>query len=51
MVSTDEVRRRIEAGVSGAYAEVVDTTGAGDHFEVRVTAPPSPASASSSSIA
>jgi stress-induced morphogen len=39
MVSTDEVRRRIEAGVSGAYAEVVDTTGAGDHFEVRVTAP------------
>jgi stress-induced morphogen len=39
MVSTEEVRRRIEAGVVGARAEVVDTTGAGDHFEVRVTAP------------
>ena len=38
MVSTEEVRRRIEAGVMGARAEVVDTTGAGDHFEVRVTA-------------
>ena len=39
MVSTEEVRRRIETGVAGAQAEVVDTTGAGDHFEVRVTAP------------
>ena len=39
MVSTDEVRRRIEGGVDGARAEVVDTTGAGDHFEVRVSAP------------
>ena len=39
MVSTEEVRRRIETGVAGARAEVVDTTGAGDHFEVRVTAP------------
>jgi stress-induced morphogen len=38
MVSTEEVRRRIEAGVAGARAEVVDTTGAGDHFDVRVTA-------------
>jgi stress-induced morphogen len=37
MVSTEEVRRRIEGGVVGARAEVVDTTGAGDHFEVRVT--------------
>jgi stress-induced morphogen len=39
MVSTEEVRRRIETAVTGARAEVVDTTGAGDHFEVRVTAP------------
>lgn len=39
MVSTDEVRRRIEGGVAGARVEVVDTTGAGDHFDVRVTAP------------
>ena len=38
MVSTDEVRRRIEDGVAGAQAHVVDTTGGGDHFEVRVTA-------------
>lgn len=36
MVSTDEVRRRIESGVAGARVEVVDTTGAGDHFDVRV---------------
>ena len=39
MVSTEEVRRRIETGVAGSRAEVVDTTGAGDHFDVRVTAP------------
>jgi stress-induced morphogen len=39
MVSTEEVRRRIEGGVAGARVEVVDTTGAGDHFDVRVTAP------------
>ena len=32
MVSTEEVRRRIESGVAGARAEVVDTTGAGDAF-------------------
>ena len=36
MVSTEEVRRRIEDGVAGARAEVVDTTGAGDHFDVQV---------------
>lgn len=39
MVSTEEVRRRIEGGIAGARVEVVDTTGAGDHFDVRVTAP------------
>jgi stress-induced morphogen len=38
MVSTEDVRRRIESGVEGARVEVADTTGAGDHFEVRVTA-------------
>ena len=38
MVSTEDVRRRVEGGVAGARAEVVDTTGAGDHFDVRVTA-------------
>jgi len=39
MVSTDEVRRRIEDNLDGACAEVVDSTGAGDHFDVHVTAP------------
>jgi stress-induced morphogen len=39
MVSTDEVRRRIEAGLVGARVDVVDTTGEGDHFDVRVAAP------------
>ena len=39
MLSTEEVRRRIEAGLAGARVEVVDTTGAGDHFEARVVAP------------
>ena len=38
MVSTEEVRRRIETGIAGAEAHVVDTTGGGDHFDVRVTA-------------
>ncbi len=38
MVSTEEVRRRIEGGVPGARAEVVDTTGRGDHFHARVQA-------------
>ena len=37
MVSTEEVRRRIETGVAGSRVEVVDTTGAGDHFDVHVT--------------
>lgn len=36
MVSTDEVRRRIEVALAGARVDVVDTTGEGDHFEVRV---------------
>ena len=37
MVSTEEVRRRIETGVAGSRVEVVDTNGAGDHFDVHVT--------------
>lgn len=39
MVSQDEIRRRIEAALPGASVTVDDTTGAGDHFEVRVSAP------------
>ena len=38
MPSTDEVRERIERQLPGARVDVVDTTGAGDHFEVRVRA-------------
>lgn len=29
----EEVKRRIEAGLPGAYVEVRDFTGTGDHFE------------------
>src|SRR5438093_3221398 len=38
MTSPDEIRRRIEAALPGAEVQVADTTGAGDHFEVRVRA-------------
>jgi len=38
MPSPEEVREHIERGLPGARAEVADTTGAGDHFEVRVRA-------------
>ena len=38
MTSPDEIRRRIEAALPGAQVQVEDTTGAGDHFEVRVRA-------------
>jgi len=39
MVSPEEIRRCIEAALPGATASVVDSTGAGDHFEARVRAP------------
>jgi stress-induced morphogen len=39
MVSTEEVRRRIQSGVAGSRVEVVDTNGAGDHFDVTVASP------------
>jgi stress-induced morphogen len=38
MVDPDDIRAHIEAALPGAEATVVDTTGAGDHFEVRVRA-------------
>jgi acid stress-induced BolA-like protein IbaG/YrbA len=38
MLSADEVRRRIAAGLPGAEVEVADMTGGGDHFEARVVA-------------
>lgn len=38
MVSPEEIRTRIEAALPGAAVEVEDTTGAGDHFDVHVSA-------------
>lgn len=37
-MDTSEIRRRIETHIPGATAEVRDTTGGGDHFQVRVVA-------------
>ena len=34
-----EIKRRIEAAIPGAQAEVEDYTGGGDHFRATVTAP------------
>jgi stress-induced morphogen len=39
MVSPEEIRRRIEVALPQSRVTVADTTGAGDHFEVQVTAP------------
>jgi len=36
MLSADDIRRRIEASIPGASAEVEDYTGGGDHFEALV---------------
>ena len=38
MVSPEDIRRRIEEAFPGALVSVADSTGAGDHFEVRVRA-------------
>jgi stress-induced morphogen len=39
MPGPDELKRRIEAAIPGARAEVRDLTGGGDHFQATVTAP------------
>ena len=39
MPTTDDLKRRIEAHLPGASADVEDTTGTGDHFRARVVAP------------
>jgi stress-induced morphogen len=39
MPSPDELKRRIEAAIPGARAEVRDLTGGGDHFQATVVAP------------
>lgn len=36
MVTVEEIRTRLETALPGARVDVADTTGAGDHFEVRV---------------
>jgi stress-induced morphogen len=38
MVSPEDIRRRIEEALPGADVAVADSTGAGDHFDVRVRA-------------
>ena len=38
MTTPDEIRRYLETALPGAEIAVEDTTGAGDHFEVRVSA-------------
>lgn len=35
-MKASEVKALIEAGLSGAQVDVVDTTGTGDHFEAKV---------------
>ncbi|MDP9385463.1 MAG: BolA/IbaG family iron-sulfur metabolism protein [Actinomycetota bacterium] len=39
MPTTDELKTRIEVGIPGARAEVVDLTGGGDHFRATVVSP------------
>ena len=39
MSDAEEIRKRIEAAIPGARAEVEDYTGGGDHFRATVTAP------------
>ena len=38
MTTPEEIRRSIETALPGARVEVEDTTGAGDHFAVEVSA-------------
>ena len=38
MVNPEDIRRHIEEALPGARVTVADSTGAGDHFEVRVQA-------------
>lgn len=39
MLTTQDVKQLIEAGIEDARAEVADLTGTSDHFSVRVTSP------------
>jgi len=39
MATTEEIKQRIEAGLPGSTAEVIDTAGDSNHFRAEVTAP------------
>lgn len=39
MPTAEELKRRIEGALPGARAEVLDTTGGGDHFQATVVTP------------
>jgi stress-induced morphogen len=39
MADTHEIKRRIEEGLPGSFAEVEDTAGDSNHFRAVVTAP------------
>jgi stress-induced morphogen len=39
MPTTEDLKRRIEAAIPRARADVVDLTGGGDHFQATVSAP------------
>lgn len=39
MVDPEDIRRSLEGALPDARATVVDTTGAGDHFDVAVASP------------
>jgi stress-induced morphogen len=39
MLTPDDIRRALESAMPGARVQVADTTGAGDHFDVQVSAP------------
>jgi stress-induced morphogen len=38
MTTPEEIRRSVETALPGARVHVEDTTGAGDHFELEVSA-------------
>ena len=39
MLTPEDIRRALESAMPGARVQVADTTGAGDHFDVQVSAP------------
>ena len=39
MATTEEIKQRIEEGLPGSEAEVIDTAGDSNHFRAEVTAP------------